>query len=129
MTSLFWRTTIPTMYIKNIFPSSTIFPIWAASSDQGARESFEDWHTVLISPFFIKVWAVITGLTIADSSSLRLRKLLYWRCDKTSNPPSFIPSTYCRYFHTLLILPQELTFLWKSVPSLDFHHTFSIRIK
>ena len=30
---------------------------------------------------------------------------------KPSNPPSLTPSTYCYYFHTLLIPSQELTFL------------------
>ena len=35
--------------------------------------------TDLISPFFLKVWTVIMGLTITDSSSLRLRKLVYSR--------------------------------------------------
>ena len=29
--------------------------------------------TVLISPFFLKAWKMITGLTIADSLSLRLK--------------------------------------------------------
>ena len=33
--------------------------------------------TVSISPFFLKVWKVITGLTITVSLSLRLRKLVY----------------------------------------------------
>ena len=30
---------------------------------------------------------------------------------KSSGPPSLTPSTYCHYFHTLLIPSQELTFL------------------
>ena len=30
---------------------------------------------------------------------------------KPSRPPSLIPSTYCFYFHILLIPSQELTFL------------------
>ena len=34
---------------------------------------------VLISPFFLKVWTLITGLTITNSLSLRLRKLVYCR--------------------------------------------------
>ena len=33
----------------------------------------------LIFPFFLKVWAVIAGLTITDSSSFRLIKLVYCR--------------------------------------------------
>ena len=36
-------------------------------------------YTVLISPFFLVVWAVTTVLTIIDFLSLRLRKLLYYR--------------------------------------------------
>ena len=43
-TSLFLCTTTPTIYIKNIFPTSTILPIQAASRDQGARESCEEWN-------------------------------------------------------------------------------------
>ena len=71
--------------------------------------------TVLFSPFFLKVWTVIKGLTNTDSLSLTLRKLVYFRYGKPFNPPSFIPSAYCHYFHTLLISPQELTFPWKPV--------------
>ena len=66
--------------------------------------------TVLISPFFLKVWTEITGLTTADYLSLRLRKLVYCRCGKPFNLPSFIPSTYCHYFHTLLTPQQGLAF-------------------
>ena len=40
----FLRTTIPTIYTKNIFPKSVISSIQVASRDQGARESFEDWQ-------------------------------------------------------------------------------------
>ena len=84
---------------------------------QGARELGRLVRTqiVLISHFFLKVWRTIAGLTITDSSLLRLRKLVYCRCSKLSNPPSLIPSTYCHYFHTLLIPPQELTFSWKTI--------------
>ena len=42
-TSLLLHTTIPTFCAKNIFPTSTISPIQAASRDQCARESREDW--------------------------------------------------------------------------------------
>ena len=48
-TSLSLRTTIPTIYTKNIFPTSKIFPIQAAWSDQGAREYCEDWHCFNLS--------------------------------------------------------------------------------
>ena len=35
--------------------------------------------TVLISPFFLKIWKLITGLTTTHSLSLRLRKLGHCR--------------------------------------------------
>ena len=35
--------------------------------------------TILISPFFLKVWTVITGLTITNFLSLRVTKLMYCR--------------------------------------------------
>ena len=38
----------------------------------------------------------------------QIQKLIYYRCGKPSNLPFFIPSTYCNYFHTLLIPSQEL---------------------
>ena len=47
---------------------------------------------------------------------------------KLSSSPSLIPSTYCHYFHNLLIPSQELTFLCKPVASLSFHRKFSIFI-
>ena len=48
---------------------------------QGIRElgNFVMTGTVLISPFLLKVWTVVTRLTIIDPLSLRLRKLVYWR--------------------------------------------------
>ena len=66
----------PTIFTKNVFPTSTISPFQLR---QGNRElgSLVRTGTVLISPFFLKVWTVITGLTITDSLSLRLRKLVY----------------------------------------------------
>ena len=46
---------------------------------QGTKElwSLVRNDTIFISPFFFKVWTVITGLTITNSLSLRLRKLVY----------------------------------------------------
>ena len=41
--------------------------------------SYGDLWGFLISLFFFKVWEVITGLTITDSLSLRLIKLVYCR--------------------------------------------------
>ena len=114
-TSVSSRATIPTIYTKNIFPTSNILPIQAASRYQDVREYCEDWHC-LISPFFLKVWTVIAGLTHnTDSLSIRLKKLIYSSCDKPSNPYPLIPSTYFHYFHIQLIPPQELTFPWKPV--------------
>ena len=60
-TSLFLRTNIPTIYIKNIFPQT----FCQFRLRQGTRElwSIVRTDTVLISPFFLKVWSVIAGLT------------------------------------------------------------------
>ena len=66
--------------------------------------------TVLVSPFFLKVWTVVTGLTTTDSNE----DACYWNL-KPSNLPSPIPSNYCYYFHTLLIPSQELTYPSKLV--------------
>ena len=49
LNSLFLRTTIQTIYTKNIFPTSNILPVQAVSSDQGARECCEDWHCFNLS--------------------------------------------------------------------------------
>ena len=51
---------------------------------KGQRSYGVSWG-LLISPFFLKVW--------------------------TSSPPSLTTSSYCHYFHALLIPSQELTFL------------------
>ena len=53
-TSLFLRRTMSTIYTKNIFPTST------NPREQG-NGSLLSPDTVLISPFFHKVWIVITG--------------------------------------------------------------------
>ena len=63
-TSLFLCTTIPTIYTKSI---SLIQPFIQFRLRQGT-------DIVLISRFFLIVWTVITGLTITDSLSLRLRQ-------------------------------------------------------
>ena len=62
---------------------------------QGTRDrgSLFSINTVLICPFLLKVWPLITGITITDSLSLRIKKLIYFRCGKPSNLPSLIPST------------------------------------
>ena len=48
---------------------------------QGTREHRSPVRTnsILFSPFSLKVWTVITGLTIIDSLLLRLRKMVYSR--------------------------------------------------
>ena len=97
------RTTVPTIYTKNVLATSVISPIQVTSTDQRAREPSEE------------VWAVITGLTITNSLSLRFRKFIHCRCGKPTNPLSLVLSTYCHYFHILLIPPRELIFPYKPV--------------
>ena len=48
-TNLFLRATIPTTYIKNIFPTANILEIQAASRDQGVREYCQNWHCCNLS--------------------------------------------------------------------------------
>ena len=65
--------------------------------------------TVLISPFFLKAWKTITGLTIADSLSLRLKKWyiesssLWWRC--LQSEWQIIQSTFSHTLNPLSLLP------------------------
>ena len=108
-TTLLFLYLSPTIYTKKILPKST------NPRDQWVTGSLVITETVLISPFLLNIWTVITGLTITDSSLLRLRELVYCRCGKTSNLSSLKPGTYCHYFHTLLITPEELTFPRKSL--------------
>ena len=76
--SLFFLTTIPTIYTKIIFFTSAIQSIQAASVDQELGSLLRT-NTFLISRFFLKAWKVITGITITDYLLLRLRKLVYYR--------------------------------------------------
>ena len=99
--NLFLRTTIPIIYTKNVFFTSNIISIQAASRYQEVREYCEDWHC-LTSSFFLEEWRVIAGFTHNPWFFIRLRL----------NSPSVIHSTY---FHYQLIAPQELTFPWKPV--------------
>ena len=69
-------------------------------------EFCEDFESLLSSS---KQWAVITGLTITDSLSLRFQKIgvlqvavsdegvCNWN-GKPSSSTSLTPSTYCNYF-------------------------------
>ena len=107
----------------NHFANST------ASRDQGARESCEDWHCFNISlpqimdsdirtsnPWFLMAQAQKIGvlqIVVSDEDAWN-------RNGKLSNPPSLVPSAYCRYFHTLLIPSQELAFPWKPVLNFIF---------
>ena len=74
---------------------------------QGARElgSLVRNDTDLISLFFLKVWAVITGLTLTDSLSLRLKKLvsLWWRY--LQSEWQIIQSTFSHTLNLLSLLP------------------------
>ena len=58
-------------------PYNNISLPWPCRLHQRTKElwSFVRNGIVLISPFFLKVWTLITGLTITNSLSLRLRKL------------------------------------------------------
>ena len=100
-------------YWKIIF--KLLFLDQANSSSYPSQILILQFPTNLISSFYLEVWAVTTRLTISDSSSPRLRKLIHCGCGKPSSSPSFIPSTYFYYFHTLLIPLKELTFPWKPV--------------
>ena len=110
---------------KNIFPTSSIWPIQAAPRDQGARESCEDWHCFNLSllpqskdsdnrahnHWFLIAQAQKNGVlqvVFADQYAFN------WN-GKPFSPPSLIPSIYNYYFDTLLISSQELTFPWKPV--------------
>ena len=85
-TYLFLRTTIPAIYTKNIFST----PGHSANSGCIKEGTKEIWNlvrndTVLISPFFLKVWTMISGFTITDSLSFRLHwciagSRLWWKC-------------------------------------------------
>ena len=117
--SLVFRTTIQTIYSK-IISLPQPFSQFRLCRGTMAQGSCVRTDTVLTSPFFLKVWTVIKGLTITDSLSLRIRKLVY--CigvlnpnGKPFNPASPIHSAFFHYFHTLLIQSQELTFPWKPV--------------
>ena len=75
-TSLFFRTAIPTIYIKSI---SLPQPFSQFRLCQGAnkKDSRARTDSALISLFFLKVWTGMTGITIPDSLLLSLGKLVY----------------------------------------------------
>ena len=91
---------------------------------QGTRElgSLVTTGTVLIFPFFLRLWTVITGFTIfliAQAQKMCVLKVVVSdkdACNRNGKPfshPFLIPSSYCYYFHTILIPSQELTFVWE----------------
>ena len=65
---------------NNLYPKYffilVIESIHCVPRNREARKSCEDWHCFT---FFFKVWTVITGLTIIDHLSLKLRKLVHCR--------------------------------------------------
>ena len=91
---------------------------------QGTRElgSLVTTDTVLIFPFFLRLWTGITGFTIfliAQAQKMCVLKVVVSDKDasnrngKPFSHPFLIPSSYCYYFHTILIPSQELTFVWE----------------
>ena len=102
-TSLFLRANIPTIYTKNIFPTSNIFPIQAASRDQGLRESCEDWQCFNLSVF--------SQSMDSDKRAYSQSLILYrsdsknWYIAEPSNPPSLILSIYFHYYDIQLTPP------------------------
>ena len=91
---------------------------------QGTKElgSLVTTGTVLIFPFFLRLWTVITGFTIfliAQAQKMCVLKVVVSdkdACNRNGKPfshPFLIPSSYCYYFHTILIPSQELTFVWE----------------
>ena len=122
------RTTTLTIYTENISLTSGIYPTQVASKDQGARESYDDWHCFNLSFlsqsmdcdnmahnhwFLIAQAQKIDALQVKDSDGDACK----WN-GKLFSPPSLIPQIYFHYFDTLPIPLQELTFPWKSVASL-----------
>ena len=81
---------------------------------QGTRElgSHVRTDTVLLSsllPFLIQARKIVVlQVVVSDEDACNQN-------GKPSNPPSLILLTYCRYFHTLLIPLQALTFSWRPV--------------
>ena len=121
----FFRSTIPTIYTKNIFPTWTIEPIQAALRDQRASESCENWHCfklfLLPQSMDSDNRAHNHGHLVTQAQKIGVQQVLVSdteasnRSDKLFNPTSLTPSTYCHYFHTQLLLSQELTFPLKPV--------------
>ena len=130
------RTTIPTIYTKNI---SLLHPLSRFRLCQGTRKlgSLVSTDAVLISNLLPQSMdsenrAHSHWLLIDQAQKIGVLQVVIsdedvcnWN-STPSNPHSLIPSTYCYYFHTLLIPSQVLAFSWKPVTLFDIHPKFSI---
>ena len=92
-------------------------------------------YRVLISPFFLKVWTAIAGLTVHITQAQKIGMLQAVVSDedacnwngKPSNPPFLIPSIQS-LIHTLQIPSQDLAFLdlFKLIFILNLAFSYSI---
>ena len=99
----------------------------AAPRDQGTWEPSEDWHcfNLLLRPQRMGSDSRAHNHLFLIAKAQKIGLLQVIVCDEDacyrnanwSNPSSLIPSSYCHYFHTLVIPSQELTFPWKPVAS------------
>ena len=96
---------------QKLFSLPQLFSHFQAASKTRELDSLVRIDTVLISPFFFKVQIVITGRTVIDSLSFRLRKLvfwdsnLWWRC--LQSEWQSIQSTFSYTLNLLLLLPHS----------------------
>ena len=112
-TNLFLRATIPTTYIKNIFPTANILEIQAASRDQELG-SIVRTDTVVISPIFFKVWAVITRTTHNHWFSIaQTQKIGALQVRQT------IQSTFSHILNLLSLLPYPTNTITRTQISLE----------
>ena len=100
-TSLFFRTTSQ-QSTSNFFCLPQPFRQFRLRPRVRELTSIVRSDIVLTSPFFLKAQTVITGLTITDSLSLRLRKLVYCRQQSLMQMLVIIQSTFS---HTLSLTP------------------------
>ena len=103
--------------LKMVFPSSAIQPIKAASSDQGVLWELTLFNLSLLPQCMEVITLGLESLILFCSGSkllyykqLSLMKKLGIEMAKPLNPYFLMLSTYCHYFHTLLIPSKELTF-------------------
>ena len=77
-------------HFSNLHQKYFLYSSHSANSGCIKEGTKEIWNlvrndTVLISPFFLKVWTMISGFTITDSLSFRLHwciagSRLWWKC-------------------------------------------------